>query len=326
VDEAVLEARLYPPTPHARVPRPEPDWAVVHTERQRPGMTLQHCWSECIANEPTGWFSARYHALAETLEPVLRQVHVPGDKVFVNYAGQTMPVQNLVAGTTQDAQIFGGALGASHLLFVMASWSQTLADWITAHVAMPEAFGGVPRAADCHSSYLLNSEKLEHELHHMTDAHTDDLFDVPFGEAIRFPVSRLVLDPERFTDDAQEPMSARGMGVIYTRTANQQPLRTPPSDAERASLFQRFYDPHHARLTTAVDAALAAHGRCLVLDARSFASSALPYELDQSPDRPDICLGTDAFHTSPALLTSARACFEHEGWSVVVDRSSTDAG
>lgn len=150
VDEAVLEARLYPPTPHARVPRPEPDWATVHRERKAPGMTLQQCWIEYKAKEPTGYgytqFCARYHAWADTLEPVLRQVHVPGDKVFVDYAGQTMPVQDLPAGTTRDAQIFVGALGASHLLFVMASWSQTLTDWIAAHVAMLEAFGGVPRA------------------------------------------------------------------------------------------------------------------------------------------------------------------------------------
>jgi transposase len=150
LDEAALEARLYPPTPHALVPRPEPDWATVHRERKAPGMTLQQCWIEYKAKEPTGYgytqFCARYHAWADTLEPVLRQVHVPGDKVFVDYAGQTMPVRDMAAGATRDAQIFVGALGASHLLFVMASWSQTLTDWIAAHVAMLEAFGGVPRA------------------------------------------------------------------------------------------------------------------------------------------------------------------------------------
>jgi transposase len=150
LDEAALAARLYPPTPHALVPRPEPDWGWVHTERKRPGMTLQPCWIEGKAKEPTGYgytqFCARYHTWADTLEPVLRQVHIPGDKVFVDYAGQTMPVRDMAAGTMRDAQIFVGALGASHLLFVMASWSQTLADWIAAHVAMLQAFGGVPRA------------------------------------------------------------------------------------------------------------------------------------------------------------------------------------
>ena len=77
---------------------------------------------------------------------MLRLVHAPGDKVFVDYAGQTMPVRDLTIGTARDAQIFVGALGSSDLLFVMASWSQTLADWTAAHVAILEAFGGVPRA------------------------------------------------------------------------------------------------------------------------------------------------------------------------------------
>jgi len=150
LDEAALEAQLFPPPPHARVPRPEPDWAGVHRERQRPGMTLQQCWIEYKATEPTGYgftqFCARYHAWADTLEPVLRQVHVPGEKVFVDYAGQTMPVRDLTTGTVREAQVFVAALGASHRLFVWASWTQTLPDWIAAHVAMLEAFGGVPRA------------------------------------------------------------------------------------------------------------------------------------------------------------------------------------
>lgn len=150
LDEAALEAQLFPPPPHARVPRPEPDWAGVHRERQRPGMTLQQCWIEYKATEPTGYgftqFCARYHAWADTLEPVLRQVHIPGEKVFVDYAGQTMPVRDVATGTVREAQVFVAALGASHLLFVWASWTQTLPDWIAAHVAMLEAFGGVPRA------------------------------------------------------------------------------------------------------------------------------------------------------------------------------------
>ena len=116
---AVGEQRHVPATPHARVPRPEPDWAVVHRERQRPGMTLQPSWIEYKATEPTGYgftqCCARYHAWADTLEPVLRQLHVPGEKVFVDYAGQTMPVHDVATGTVREAQIFVGAVGASHL-------------------------------------------------------------------------------------------------------------------------------------------------------------------------------------------------------------------
>lgn len=69
-----------------------------------------------------------------------------------------------------------------------------------------------------------------------------------------------------------------------------------------------------------MDAALAARGRCLVVDCHSFASRALPYELDQSPDRPDVCLGTDAFHTPPALVDDARRRFEERGFTVAIDR------
>jgi hypothetical protein len=114
LDEAALEAQLFPPPPHARVPRPEPDWAGVHRERQRPGMTLQQCWIEYKATEPTGYgftqFCARYHAWADTLEPVLRKMHVLGEKVFVDYAGQTMPVRDLTTGTVREAQVFVGAV------------------------------------------------------------------------------------------------------------------------------------------------------------------------------------------------------------------------
>src|SRR5690606_9044349 len=69
-----------------------------------------------------------------------------------------------------------------------------------------------------------------------------------------------------------------------------------------------------------VDAALAEHGRCLVIDCHSFPSVAHPYEMDQGATRPDICLGTDAFHTPPALLARAEALYRDAGFSVEVDR------
>ena len=59
-------------------------------------------------------------------------------------------------------------------------------------------------------------------------------------------------------------MARKGMGVVYTRTSSGRPLRRPPSAAQRLALLARFYEPHHAALTTAVDRALAAHGTCLV--------------------------------------------------------------
>ena len=110
----------------------------------------------------------------------------------------------------------------------------------------------------------------------MTDAFTDDLFvgSLPDVPAAVFPVSRLVVDPERFEDDGAEPMAARGMGVIYERTSSGDVLRRPPAQEERATLLERFYHPHHQRLTALVDAALRADGHCLVVDGHSTDGSA----------------------------------------------------
>lgn len=174
---------------------------------------------------------------------------------------------------------------------------------------------------DLRPTLLLDDEALARELIAMTDSHTDRLF-ATTGEVatVTFPVSRLVLDPERFTDDAQEPMAARGMGVIYERTSDGAPLRHPPTSAEREALLARFYRPHHDALTAAVDAALAAHGHALLLDCHSFPSTPRPYELDPMTDRPDICLGTDPVHTPPWLIEAARSACEGAGWTVALDR------
>ena len=156
------------------------------------------------------------------------------------------------------------------------------------------------------------AEGLEHELLVMTDRHTDALLALPpdVATTVTFPVSRRVVDPERFVDDADEPMATKGMGAIYERTSSGESLRQSPSAEERRTLLARFYEPHHAALTQAVQAALDVHGSVLVLDCHSFPARALPYEADQNPDRPDICIGTDPFHTPEWLAADAVAGFK----------------
>ena len=179
--------------------------------------------------------------------------------------------------------------------------------------------------ADVRRQLCLNDAALAHEVLRLTDHHTEALF----GDVVRslgataivFPVSRLVVDPERFEDDALEPMARVGMGVIYTKTADGGALRAEsPAAAERESLLRRYYRPHHAQLEAAVHDALEVRGRCLVIDCHSFPARPLPYELDQDPDRPDICLGTDEFHTPAELVQTGEAAFEAEGLSVAVNR------
>ena len=91
----------------------------------------------------------------------------------------------------------------------------------------------------------------------MTDRYTGELFNLREAQRVVFPVSRLVLDPERFLDDTQELMATRGMGVIYTRTSTGKILRHRPSAQARPNLVIRFYIPHHRALPAAVDTALA---------------------------------------------------------------------
>jgi N-formylglutamate amidohydrolase len=174
---------------------------------------------------------------------------------------------------------------------------------------------------DIRSSLCLDDAALDAELLRMTDAFTDELFRVSIrGVAeVVHPVSRLVLDPERFREDEREPMSSRGMGAIYMRTAHGQPLRSSLDDLQRQRLLQRWYDPHHQRLTSAADAALINHGRCLIVDCHSFPSTPLPCDMNQAPNRPDICIGTDSFHTPPPLTARVRRFFADRKFSVDID-------
>jgi N-formylglutamate amidohydrolase len=145
-------------------------------------------------------------------------------------------------------------------------------------VHIPHASLVVP--SDVAAGLLLTPEELQHELLVMTDRYTDELFAVPpsLATTVAFPVSRLAVDPERFTDDEREPMTRQGMGVIYERTAAGRPLRRNPSADQRHRLLARFYEPHHAALSTAVESVLAEHGTCLLIDGHSFPTRPLPYE------------------------------------------------
>ena len=191
----------------------------------------------------------------------------------------------------------------------------------------PRAVIHVPHAATLVPSgvreqFVLTDEQLADEIRLMTDHLTDDLFAMPEAVAltVRFPVSRLVVDPERFEVDEDELMSGRGMGAVYQQTSGQTPLRRPLIDQEREALLERWYRPHHRALTAAVATVLQAKDSCLIIDAHSFPSVPLPYELDQNPDRPDICIGADEFHTPPALKDLAVALCREAGWTVAVNR------
>jgi len=149
-DDVRLENRLYPPP--SDLPseqRPQPDWALVHRELRRPNVTLMLLWEEyCDANSDGfsySWFCERYKEWAVCLKPTLRQVHIAGEKLFVDYSGHTMEVVDGLSGEVRTTQIFVAVLGASNYTYAEASLSQSLPDWIASHVRAFAYFGGTAR-------------------------------------------------------------------------------------------------------------------------------------------------------------------------------------
>lgn len=167
--------------------------------------------------------------------------------------------------------------------------------------------------------YLLEDAALREVLLRMTDHHTAALFGGGVESDVIFPVSRLLVDVERFEHDADEPMLERGMGVFYTRTHDLRPLRRALNDAEREELLVRYYRPHHLLLQQRVDASLDEIGRALVMDCHSFPKDRLPYEIGGNGPRAEICIGTDSFHTPAWLRDAAVEGFEKKGFTVSVD-------
>ena len=160
---------------------------------------------------------------------------------------------------------------------------------------------------------VLDDAQLEVELDAITDARTDEIALGAADAAGLRPwvfvnrLSRLVVDPERFPDETEE-MNAVGMGVVYERTTQQAPLRHP-SDVERAALVAAYFDPYSEALAALVRERLSVIGRLCLLDVHSYPREALPYELHGAGPRPEVCLGTDAFHTPGALVEAAREAF-----------------
>ena len=184
---------------------------------------------------------------------------------------------------------------------------------------IPHASKVIPKAEL--SAFLLTSAELEEEVLRMTDHFTDELFhafEAPI-QVVKYPVSRLVVDPERFVDDQLEPMAQLGMGVIYTMTSQGEKLRILPSPQERERLLKSYYFPHHQRLKIAVDNELNANGDALIIDCHSFPSQPRFYQTASNAKRPDICLGTDVFHTPSWLLEFVVSSFSQAGLSVAIN-------
>jgi transposase len=148
--DRVLEATLYvsPGSQPGARRKVEPDWAYIHHELRRPGVTLMLLWEEYRQREPNGYNYSRwcdlYRAWEGRLSPTMRQSHPAGERMFVDYAGQTVDVIDGSSGEIRQAQIFVAAMGASNYTYAEATWTQSLPDWIGAHIRALAFMGGVP--------------------------------------------------------------------------------------------------------------------------------------------------------------------------------------
>jgi transposase len=149
LDATTLDQLLFPARPARPATIPlVPDWAVIHHELKRKGVTLFLLWQEYKAATPDGyqysWFCRAYQAWTTKLDLVMRQHHRAGEKLFVDDAGQGIPVVNSRTGEVHEAALFIAVLGASNYTYAEATWGQTLPDWISSHVRAFAALGGVP--------------------------------------------------------------------------------------------------------------------------------------------------------------------------------------
>jgi hypothetical protein len=151
LDDAALEALLFEkaPAPTAEH-RPVPDWAYVHNELRRPGVTLMLLWVEYREAHPGGYaysqFAHHYRRWRGHLDLVMRQDHRAGEKCFVDFPGQRLAIYDRRSGEVAfGAELFVAVLGASSYLYAEAVRSQDLQSFVTAHVHAFDFFGAVPR-------------------------------------------------------------------------------------------------------------------------------------------------------------------------------------
>ena len=143
-----LEARLYRPALPRSSHQLAPDFALVHQELKRAGVTLQLLWEEYAQGNDLAYkytsFCVKYREWALGLKRSMRQIHVAGEKLFVDYAGQTVPIVDPTSGEITAAQVFVATFGASNYTYAEATWTQQLSDRIGSHVRAFEFIGGVP--------------------------------------------------------------------------------------------------------------------------------------------------------------------------------------
>jgi N-formylglutamate deformylase len=169
--------------------------------------------------------------------------------------------------------------------------------------------GSTKIPSDIRADILLSDDKLNDELYAHTDYYTKELFkNSPYNYIIN-EYSRMVFDPERFRNDEDEVMAKYGQGAIYTKTTKGEVLRNLSLE-KKEEMLQKYYDPYHKKFEELVQEVLDEHGKCLIIDAHSFAP--IDFIKESEGELPDICIGTDENHTPIELANFTKKFFEKE--------------
>ena len=150
LDDDDLELLLFPDSPTgSSSARPVPDWSLIDKELRKRGVTRMLLWQEYREQHPDGfgytWFCTHYDAWKGRVRPSMRQTHVGGEKVFVDFSGDTIDIVDPDTGEVQAVKLFVAAMGASSYTYAEAVSSESLEDWIGAHTRMFSYLGGVPQ-------------------------------------------------------------------------------------------------------------------------------------------------------------------------------------
>ena len=151
LDDDGLELLLFPASPSVPDPnRPVPDWSAIDKELRKRGVTRMLLWQEYQEQHPGGfgytWFCTHFDAWKGRVRPSMRQTHVGGEKVFVDFSGDAIDIIDPDTGEVRGAKLFVAAMGASSYTYAEAVLSEGLEDWIGAHTRMFTYFGGAPKA------------------------------------------------------------------------------------------------------------------------------------------------------------------------------------
>ena len=149
LDDAALEARLFPRAPGLVAAHAPPDCGYLHQEMKRPGVTLMLLWEEYAHAHPGqaygySQFCLLYKTFRQSLQRSMRQIYPAGEKIFIDYSGDKVTIIDRATGAMRFAEIFVAVLGASAYAYAEATWTQQLPDWIAAHVRLFAHLMSVP--------------------------------------------------------------------------------------------------------------------------------------------------------------------------------------